>query len=287
MPLLNQDQKNQYQENGFLILDDFFTKAELDDFSDAVRKTVRVFFDKAVAEKGVSIIYPPETELDEGICRLEEIDHSYVAAIYDTICHLSSFFRIVGKKEMASTVNQLLNRPTNAPIYEYLTRCRIDLPDDGARLYEWHQEVFHSIPKANFVQAWAPLVRDILVENGALKVCPGSHKSGALPQALDKQTLERTGGSLGHYYIVSPEIVKLYEELNVEMKLGQLLLFDPKLVHRSGENTSRLVRYSMVGMFNDIDGPSFYPPHPEYKYKGLTPAKYYAEVSKELGWDTT
>ena len=46
----------------------------------------------------------------------------------------------------------------------------------------------------------------------------------------------------------------------MELKLGQLLIFNSKLVHRSGDNDSKKVRYSLVGINHNIDNEFFSPP---------------------------
>ena len=46
----------------------------------------------------------------------------------------------------------------------------------------------------------------------------------------------------------------------MELKLGQLLFFDSRLIHRSGENISKEVRYSLVGINHNLDNEFFVPP---------------------------
>ena len=44
------------------------------------------------------------------------------------------------------------------------------------------------------------------------------------------------------------------------MKLGQLLIFNSKLIHRSGNNQSNQIRYSLVGINHNISNENFIPP---------------------------
>ena len=46
----------------------------------------------------------------------------------------------------------------------------------------------------------------------------------------------------------------------MELKLGQLLVFSSRLIHKSGDNTSNKVRYSLVGINRNIDNEVFSPP---------------------------
>ena len=146
--ILNNEQIKFYKNNGYLIIDDFFSTTELTEFRTALIHIVKLNLEKA------SKLYPeliPEDflgkELDEGIIRLEEIDHQYVANIYDTIFQIPQFLRITAKKEIGQCINQLLLREIDSPTYIDQSRCRIDPPlDPNKRTCGWHQEVSEASP---------------------------------------------------------------------------------------------------------------------------------------------
>ncbi|WP_367389503.1 phytanoyl-CoA dioxygenase family protein [Lewinella sp. LCG006] len=81
---------------------------------------------------------------------------------------------------------------------------------------------------------WIPLV-DVAKENGAVEILPGSHRKlptfrGAnLPNAFDE---------------VRPLVWSAMEVL--EMKAGQALIYDHRLVHGSGPNQSEALRLAVV-----------------------------------------
>jgi len=142
--LLTDEQKRSFIENGFVILDDFFSEKELAEFRNMVIFLIKNNLKKA-SKKDPSIIIEDfeGKELDEGIIKLEEIDHQYVADIYDTIFQTPQFLRITAKKEITDSINQLLERKEDSPTYIDQSRCRIDPPlDPNKRTCGWHQEVF-------------------------------------------------------------------------------------------------------------------------------------------------
>ena len=75
--------------------------------------------------------------------------------------------------------------------------------------------------------------------------------------------------------IVDPKIVDKYPNSPLEMKLGELLLFSGYLFHRSGNNISDHVRYSLVGMFHDVSYVPFTAPKLNFQYRGITPQNFY------------
>ncbi len=56
---------------------------------------------------------------------------------------------------------------------------------------------------------------------------------------------------------MNDDIVEKYNKKIVKMKVGQWVVFNSKLIHRSGINSSGKVRYSLVGMYHDAKNPDF------------------------------
>jgi phytanoyl-CoA hydroxylase len=271
--MLTEEQKKSFVENGFVILDDFFSETERIEFRNMVIHLIKINLKKAAKENPEINIKDFEgKELDEGIIKLEEIDHQYVADIYDTIFQTPQFLRITAKKEISKCINQLLNREENDPTYIDQSRCRIDPPlDPNKRTCGWHQEVFYYIPKSDFVQTWAPLIHNATKENGAIEICPTSHKKGIAKQ----NSLE---GDELYKFIVDESVIKEYKPETVELKVGQLLIFNSKLIHKSGKNISKQVRYSLVGINHNLDNEYFEPPKLVVSQKEEKMKEYYSQV---------
>lgn len=266
--MITKEQYNSFWENGFLILDDFYSKYEMNEFSDQLAGLI---YTKCI---NLGLLPPPANTIsifDEGIYLLENLDHEHVASLYDTIFQITSFFRICGKIETEHIINILLDRDKSAPLYGFTNRCRIDPPRDEKRTYGWHQEVFYTIPKSSFIQTWAPLVRDTTILNGTIEICVGSHKEG-----IAKQTWKEKEG-FATQIIVDPKIASRYEQKKIEMKLGSLLLFTGKTFHQSGQNTSDQIRYSLVGMYHDVSSSDFIAPKIIFNHRTQSQKEYYNE----------
>ena len=269
---LSQKQLDEYKENGFTIVD-VFSKEELDEFKEGMRILIRASLHRAtkvypnVLEK-VSV----GQEFDLGMFLLEEIDHVYQSDIYDSVAFMPEFLRLCANKKKCAYIAQILGVPPTHPIYCSIIRCRINRPGLDKFSYGWHQELFHTIPESNFVQTFAPLIHDATSKIGALQIRVGSHKE------IFKQDYE----SSGNEYIVAvmtiqKDLLEKYKVMSIEMKLGQAILFNGKLVHKSGTNKSQHMRYSMVGTYHDMFKPEFRPLKPESSFKGKTPEKWFKE----------
>jgi phytanoyl-CoA hydroxylase len=269
---LTQEQVDSFHANGFLILDDFFNNKEISDFQHALRQLIRASFLRA-KEKNESLCIEDydDIEFHQGLMALEAIDHFFVADIYDSLAQTSAFKRLISKEETSDAINELMGKPLDSPLYTYTCRCRIDPPKDNRRTYGWHQEVFYSIPESDFLQTWAPLVIPTNEGNGTIEVCVGSHKEG-----IAKQTWNSIDGRATQI-IVDDMVSQKYEQRRIDMTVGQMMIFDYRLFHQSGNNTSREVRYSLVGMYHDATKPSFYSANINFGYKKKTPKEYFNE----------
>lgn len=95
------------------------------------------------------------------------------------------------------------------------------------------------------VVVWFPLV-DIDLEIGALKIVPRSHKLGLLKSEDDPW-----------YQQLADNKVKDEDFVSVEMDKGDALFFSSFLVHKSGENINRKVRWSVQFRFNNASEETF------------------------------
>ena len=253
--MLTEEQTKSFADKGYIVLDNFFTKIELLEFRNMLTHVIRKYLKEAKEKYPDRVIEDFEgKELDEGVNMLEELNHQYIADIYDTIYQTSQFLRITSKKEISQNINQIMGRELDDPLYIDQSRCRIDTPfDPHMKKCGWHQEVFYYVPKSEFVQIWAPLIHDAKIDNGAVEVCVGSHNKIA-KQSNVKRENEK------YPFIVDELDVLKYEKQVMEIKLGQLLIFSSKLIHRSGNNISKKVRYSLVGINHNLDNKFFSPP---------------------------
>ena len=264
---------NFYEENGFVIVKNFYLTEDLQDFKLEVKNIVNSYLLKSGIQEMDST---NDNVLSGGILALEEKDHDYVSAIYDTIFQSPSFFRILGNRNTESYIKKLLHIDTSHPLYGFTNRCRIDPPKDNRRTYGWHQEVFYTIPRGSYIQTWAPLIFDTTYENGTIEVAVGSHKEKIASQTWNESESRAT------QILVDEKIVSKYEQRVVGMKVGEILFFSGFLAHRSGNNTSQQVRYSLVGMYHDVKHKPFFTPKIEFTFRKSSPKEYFEEVFNTL-----
>ncbi len=152
-----------------------------------------------------------------------------------------------------------------------MNRCLIQPSKDERRTYGWHQQVFYTVPNTRAMQTWAPLVESSTEQNGTIEVIPGSHLMGVVRQGWTESNGRNT------QIVVDPEITGNLRHRAIELPLGAIVYFDSRLIHRSGVNASGRTRYSLVGMYHDVNTATFRTPRVHYEYRGQTPQQFYQE----------
>ena len=150
----------------------------------------------------------------------------------------------------------------------------MQLPFCNQRLSNWHQEIFYTIPfSTKFLQCWFPLFEDANENNGSIWILPKSHKEG---YALSKINYPKDRIM---QITVDNSIVEKYQPIQMNVKRGDLIIFEGSLIHKSGENKSDKTRFSIVGMFHDMSASEKISiPKPDYKYRGISPLDWHKKV---------
>ena len=120
------------------------------------------------------------------------------------------------------------------PSHDVQPGLRCDMPVEDQSIFYQHQDYTHNIGSANSVTVWIPL-QDTNEEQGALLVAPGTHKLGPI---------DNIGGIIPaeHKFDLQP----------CPIKFGEALIFNQKLVHQSGRNISKDVRFSVQMRVSDL-----------------------------------
>ena len=123
---------------------------------------------------------------------------------------------------------------------------RLDMPGGlGSTLAKPHQDYVAHQGSSNSITIWIPL-QNTFVKNGSLNIIPGSHKKGFIKDSLNWKNLSTSK------HVVRKKAKSLGVFKNVDTKFGEVLLFSTFLVHKSGLNSTKNIRYSINIRFNDL-----------------------------------
>jgi len=271
---LNKDKIKEFKKKGYTVIDKIFTTKEMNTLSLSVKNILKYRFKSlknnneqfnSINSKIDVLKYLPQL--------ISKNDRNAFDHILDTIYQTPEFMRMVSKEKIQNIANKLMNNNKDSPLYGYINKCRINLPQDEIATLGWHREIFQTIPRSNFIQIWAPLFFNSTSKNGALQFCEGSHLVN-FPKP--KWTSNKNGTSK---IVFNDENTHNFKKIEMNLKVGQAVFFSGKLLHRSGNNISNLPRFSMVGLYHNIEDDNFIPPKAKFDYQGESPKDYFDSLS--------
>lgn len=269
---LNENDREFFNQNGYIVIDKVFRKKDINKFKLALDYLI---------EQTLHRVRPYDKEFFFDIClkELVNINPLYISYIQRVMSRTPEFLRLSSNENIAILIKYLLGISSNSPLYitsngvvftspkaikNNLTNFEID----------WHLDTFYTIPKSRFIQIWAPLYHDADSKIGTLTLCPGSNK---IEPCLVKQKYDPSLPYNNQYYVDPLEIMK-YKPTSIDVKLGQLLIFDGRTIHSSGINLSKHFRCTLLGLYHDTRLDEFNPLTIHYKYEKLTPEEYFYQT---------
>jgi len=240
---LNADQLKQYFEKGFVVVEDFFRVEQLDQVRAAVDKLVdglagRLFDAGLIKDKH---------EDKDFYSRLAFIEKEFkgAAVLLHKRGELPAEVRELWSDDKLLNVVEQMIGPEIAghPVWNLRTKT----PQNEQTTVPWHQDNAYLAEEALDtlqVTAWIPLI-DANMKNGCIEVASGGHRAG--------KTVKHTCCSGGTWYVELEEEdmrkelgVDLEKDLVVcEVPYGGVLFMNNAIPHRSLENFSDIIRWSL------------------------------------------
>lgn len=224
---ITDDQVNYYQENGFIVIEDFLSADELEFWRSAVME--------AVTERGGKKMPGKDTKVgeDDGINE----DADYFGKVFDQLLNLW---------QTNDKVKQLM---LDERIGEMATKLS---GSDGIRI--WHDQALFKRPWANptawhldtpfwsfsdrkALSLWIAL-DDATLENGCLYFIPGSHKHTSFENVS-------IGKNMDSIFEVYPQFAKT-QPFVAKMKAGSCSFHNGLTIHGAGANMTPGFRRAMT-----------------------------------------
>ena len=215
----------------------------LEDRLRALRRKFLAIFDMAATANGLASISD-----DSGVRALYESERRDLwVGVYDQLPFLPEVMGLANSQEILAIAQRYgIRQPALAGMG---TAVLANMPFDEPFMYVPHQDITYNSGSLNSITVWVPL-QDVLDDIGPLEVVPQSHRRGIIeaPQWLSQR--HSTKAELD-----KSKFVTLYKDedyVSLPIQLGQCLVFSQFLVHRSGENVSDRIRFTLQYRFRDL-----------------------------------
>lgn len=225
--IVTEERERQFREQGYFILNDFFSAEEMDNLVSHIDPFVEAH-QAQLQQRG-----------REGISRANEISFTIHLAERDPAIR-----DFVGQEKFGELTTGLLKDDISL----YWDQAVYKKPETQ-REFPWHQDTgYIQTDPAEYVTCWLALV-DVAIESGCIWVIPGSHHQGLV---------EHKDTEIGKQCYFGED-----RGVAVPLKKGSMAVFSSLLFHRSGPNVSNTIRkgyviqYSVVGAKNAVTGEPF------------------------------
>uniref|UniRef100_A0A1I8HS86 Phytanoyl-CoA dioxygenase family protein n=1 Tax=Macrostomum lignano TaxID=282301 RepID=A0A1I8HS86_9PLAT len=240
---LSRAQLDEFYTRGFTLVRDFFTKEELDAVKADITVKVSELADKLYNAGKIK-------DKHEGLGfyhRLCAIERDFPGAniVLHKLSTLPPSFRAIAAHERMLNLLEDIVGPNISfnPVWNLRTKT----PNNAASTVPWHQDSgYFDVESYNtlIVTAWVPLL-DTNEQNGTLQMVPGCHRDGYIAKHtccagptwyidLDEDIIEKEFG-----------VDMAKDPVTLDVPYGSFLLFNNFTPHRSLNNRSDVVRWSI------------------------------------------
>jgi hypothetical protein len=248
---LSQSDVDRYFSDGFLIVEDLFTRAELQPVMDEIDSIVDDLARRLKSAGKITNIHA-DKGFYERLTALEK-DHKGAAVLV----HINGWLgpqlaRLWSSPRLLDIIEQFIGPDiAGHPVWN----IRSKTPDTRLMTVPWHQDTAYLDPGAETTlqpTAWIPFL-DANAVNGGLQVLRGGHRAGSVA----RHRLESSVGDSKSWYLYIDEAdLPPGEVVTCEMKLGSVLFLNQLIPHRSLENRSDKIRWSVDLRWQDPKLPS-------------------------------
>jgi ectoine hydroxylase len=232
---LKQEQVEQFDQDGYLLVERLFDAEETDlllRIAKADQQIIQQSQERRDASNGLSKLW-------------------ITSALSEDV-----FSAVVHSDRIVNAMEQLLR----GEVYHYHHKVMLKEPFVGGA-WEWHQDYGYWYSNGclyPYLASCLIAIDQATKENGCLQVIKGSHLMGRLEHG---KTGEQTGADINRVN----EALNHLELVHCEMKPGAALYFHCNLLHRSDANLSPYPRWSLICCYNAARNPCHEKPnHPAY-----------------------
>ena len=247
---LSPSQISQFEDDGFLVLEDCFTEADLEPLIDALSKYINGRAAELFAAGRIDHLHSLEP-FSRRYALLFEESKEIASGIYEMKMRGEAIFRFLHHECVLDCLEDLLGPELMcSPIQHF--RAKVPARISGVRpeshqIVPWHQDAAVMAEESDggpIITCWIPLV-DATRERGCLQVLPGAHRQGYLEhRAVNASTVE---------LVRLPDV----EPVTVEVAKGSLVFLSQFTPHGSTPNWSeREVRWSLDLRYHVTGKPS-------------------------------
>jgi hypothetical protein len=223
-----------FKKDGFCVKS-IFTNEELNSISDTFKDILCMQMSK------MRLNYT--NDINEDIRLINSKDPNALNEVLQMVRNSSDGHRLAASKALEDTGSNLLSSKNKVIISG--PSFFINIPSLNTRKYTFHSEQNWYPKRRNFLNVWVPLIYD-RIDGTSMEVCIGSHDKDWFYFSEYSGYGEKVEKDANIQYEIPDNFISNYERTIPDVKLTEALFFDGKLVHRSIDNLTQRVFFTIV-----------------------------------------
>ena len=252
--MITEEQIKQYHKEGYTIVENVFEENELDPVLNEFEEIVNEFAERAFLNQKIKRKYENENVFK----RLAKIESEFQGS--SVLIHHKgelkpNLAKLWGSRNLLDIVENWVGPDISGhPVWN----IRSKTPNTVRMTVPWHQDSAYLVEGAEKTiqpAAWIPFL-DVNKKNGCMQVVKGGHKSG---KVFNHKLESKARVKDSWYLYIDDAEINQDDIVTCEMKKGSVLFLHQLVPHRSLENYSDEVRWSVDLRFqNPLDEAGFH-----------------------------
>lgn len=237
---ITKQQIEQYNEEGYTIVENVFSTNELKPVLDEFEEIVNNFAEEAFLAGKISNKHE-DKDVFKKLASLEKDFPGSSVLIHHKGELKPELAKLWGSKKLLDIVENWVGKDISGhPVWN----IRSKTPQTVRMTVPWHQDSAYlkeGAEKTIQPAAWIPFL-DVNQNNGCMQVIPGGHDPS---RVLDHKLEKKAGVKDSWYLYIEDKNIPDEKIVTCEMKAGSVLFLHQLIPHRSLENQSEDVRWSV------------------------------------------
>jgi len=238
---LRETERSVFFRDGYLLRRDVFRPEEVEKLRSAAEEVVASVVERARAGEGSQEFRLPGDHrfqfAQQSLIQWEWREGSSEVRLLEPVTHLDARFEALWEDpRLTEPMKDFLGVTGVCP---FTSKLNLKRPREGSE-YPWHQDYpywYVRTPEhAHEIVNAMIFLDDAALDNGALRVLPGSHRKGPAPRDRSEPS----------QFLADPAHIDETQSVALVAPAGSVLFFPALLLHRSSPNTSERQRRALL-----------------------------------------
>lgn len=228
-----------FSKKGYLVTKKLVDKSKVN----LIKRSIRLLLAKHLKNS-------KDNNIDKQLLYLRKNNKEKFGLLFDSLQTLAVNYEILSDTKILKKVATLLNVDVSSITLTDVA-LRLDPPKDDRNSLGWHQDSSYFRQNdngSNGVVLWTPIVL-ISPNMGKLEFLKDSHNLGPLNTRKKTQRIKNISSKRD---IDLNKLKKFTKILKYDLNVGDSLLMNMDMVHRSGANLSKKFRISLIGRYHNM-----------------------------------